>query len=93
MSIILRVISSYALIPVATYGGAAIGAQIGKTLASRAWDAMVNKVRGVVNLNLSVDRIYIILNGEVIELDPRKKYTIVRGEVVSDESDEEWVII
>lgn len=79
-------VASYSIVPAATYLGATLSAKIGINIAGKIWKCVSDGVRGVVTVTLKKSRMYVVCRGEVIELDPRKKYTIVRGEVHVEEN-------
>jgi hypothetical protein len=76
-----KAVSSYIVLPVCGYVATQVGTYIGGQAIRSIYNTGVNKLRGVVNLTLKRSKIYIIYGGEPIEIDPRRKYIICRGEI------------
>lgn len=76
---------SYALIPACTWISATVCSHIGVKVANRVWSTAVNKLRGTSNITVKLSQIYIVYMGNIIEIDPGKKYTISRGEVIVED--------
>lgn len=74
-------IITYTFIPACTHVGTTIGSYVGMNVIHRVWNTATNSLRGVVNVTLKRNRTYVVCKGEVLEIDPRKKYIIVGGEV------------
>lgn len=78
-------VATYAFIPACTYIGTTIGTHVGLGLVGRIWRVATDKLRGVVNVTLKRSRTYIVHRGEVLEIDPRKRYIILRGELLVED--------
>ncbi len=76
---------SYVALPMSKWIGVAvassIGSKIGLGIVGRLWKTSVDKLRGLVTHTFKRSLIYIVINGDVITVSPRKQYIIVRGEV------------
>lgn len=79
----------YAFIPACTYVisnistsiGTTLGTQLGLNILNRIWRITSDKLRGSTTITLKCSRTYIVHNGEVINIDPSKQYTIIRGKL------------
>lgn len=71
-------VASYAFIPACVW----VGGNIGLSVVNRVCCAAVDRLYGTVTITLKRAKIYVIHKGNAIEIDPQKRYIIVRGEVI-----------
>ncbi|QYB17404.1 hypothetical protein PV-S19_0040 [Pacmanvirus S19] len=78
-------IITYAAIPACSWAGVTVGttvgAHVGKKIANNVMTATKNKISGKITIGVKKSGIYIINNGEIIEVNPRKKYIIEKGKI------------
>ncbi|SIP85753.1 Hypothetical protein PACV_36 [Pacmanvirus A23] len=82
---------AYSFMPACAWAGAAVGTTVGTHVGKRIANSVItttkNKISGKTVITIKKSSTYIIVAGEIIEVNPRKKYIIEKGKlsIISDD--------